>query len=383
MSNSMPQPKELKIALVHDFLIEFGGAERVLKVLCEMFPEAPIYTLLAEKENFPGWLKNRKIETSFLQKWPAFLRKRKKWLLPFLPVAPETFNLRDFDLVISSSGAWSKGIVTRLNTVHISYLHSPMRFVWDMNGEYLKDQKKGRAMNFFTRLILNYIRVWDFAAADRPEFLIANSRYTKDRIKKYYNRESTVIYPPVHIATQSVMGRPAVETAQKYFLVVSRLSAYKKIDVIVEAFNKLELPLVVVGTGEQEKYLKSIANKNIKFLGFQSDEKLAKIYAGARAFVFSAIDDFGIAPVEAMQEGVPVLALKKGGMKEIVIEGKTGEFFEAATPEVIADGVRRLRENEASYDIEAIKARAKEFSEERFKKEMGEFIENVYANYRQ
>lgn len=381
----MPDKKDLKIALVHDFLVEFGGAERVLHALAEMFPKAPIYALLAEKENFPAWLKNRKIETSFLQKWSRFFRKRKKWLLPLLPVAPETFNLREFDLVISSSGAWSKGIVTRLDTIHIAYLHSPMRFVWDANETYLRGQKRGGILNFFTRFVLNYIRVWDFAAADRPEHLIANSQYTKDRIKKYYNREAHVIYPPVSLREQAhlrnVAGGPAHKNEQKYFLVVSRLSAYKKIDVIIEAFNKLELPLVIVGTGDQEKHLKSIAGKNIEFLGFQSDEKLAEIYAGARCFVFANVDDFGIAPVEAMAQGVPVLGLRKGGMKEIIIEGKTGEFFDAATPEVIADGVRRLRENENSYDSEVIKARAGEFSEERFKKEMGEFIDNVYANH--
>jgi glycosyltransferase involved in cell wall biosynthesis len=372
----MPNTKDLKIAIVHDFLVEFGGAERVLKSIAEMFPEAPIYTLFAERENFPQWLKEKKVESSFLQKWPKFLLRRKKWLLLFLPVAPETFNLRDYDLVISSSGAWSKGIVTRLNTIHVAYLHSPMRFVWDMNEAYLRQQKKNRAVNFFTRFVLNYIRLWDFAAADRPEFLIANSHYTKERIKKYYNRDAGVIYPPVSISTTS----EAQTKEKKYFLVVSRLSAYKKVDVIIEAFNKLELPLVIVGTGDQEKYLKSIANKNIKFLGFQSDENLPKIYAGARAFVFSALDDFGIAPVEAMLCGVPVLALRKGGVEEIVVEGKTGEFFDSATPELVADCVRRFREKENDYDQEVIRARAGEFSEERFKKELGAFIENIYAN---
>jgi glycosyltransferase involved in cell wall biosynthesis len=385
----MLNKKDLKIALVHDFLVEFGGAERVLKALAEMFHEAPIYAMLAEKENFPDWLKNRKIETSFLQKLPRFLRKRKKWLLPFLPVAPETFNLREYDLIISSCGAWSKGIVTRLDTVHISYLHSPMRFAWDMNGEYLREQKKGRTINFFGRMLLNYVRLWDFAAADRPEYLIANSRYTKDRIKKYYNREANVIYPPACNAMRSIAGRPvSVNTIsepknseKKYFLIVSRLSAYKNIDVIIEAFNKLELPLVIVGKGEQEKYLRSIAGKNIKFLGFQPDEELAEIYAGARCFIFANVDDFGIAPVEAMAQGVPVLGIRQGGMKEIILEGQTGEFFDAATPEVIADGVRRLRENEHSYDKEVIKARAKEFSEERFKRELKEFIESKMDNF--
>ncbi|MEI7425541.1 MAG: glycosyltransferase [Candidatus Moraniibacteriota bacterium] len=369
----MIDKKKLRVALVHDFLVEFGGAERVLRVLAEIFPDAPIYTLLCDRKKFPVWLRNKKIETSFLQKWPSFLLKRKKWLLPFLAVAPETFNLRDFDLVISSSGAWSKGLVTRLDTIHLAYLHSPMRFAWDMNGEYLQQQKKNGTVNFFSRFILNYIRLWDFAAADRPEYLIANSQYTKARIKKYYKREATVIYPPVFIPDNQ--GKIIAE--KKYFLVVSRLSPYKKIDVIIEAFNKLNLPLVIVGTGEQEKYLKAIAGKNIKFLGFQTDENLAKIYAEARAFIFSALDDFGIAPVEAMSFGVPVLGLRKGGMLEIILEGKTGEFFDSATAELIADGVRRLRENENQYDENLIKARAAEFSNERFKQELLKFIDKI------
>ncbi len=364
--------KELKIALVHDFLVDFGGAERVLRVLGEMFPNAPIYTLLYAKENAPEWLKKKKVHTSFLQKWPKFFRKNKKWLLPFLPVAPEIFNLRDYDLVISSSGAWSKGIITRLNTIHIAYLHSPMRFVWDENVEYLRRKKKCAVINFLVGIIKNYIRLWDYVAADRPDYLIANSYYTKKRIKKYYGREATVIYPPVTIAKNT----QKIEVDRRYFLVVSRLSADKKIDAVIEAFNKLELPLMIVGTGDQRKYLESVANKNIQFWGFQEDEKLPQIYAGARGFIFSSIDDFGIAPVEAMTFGVPVLAVKKGGAREIFLEGITGEFFDVATPEVIADGVRRFLESEQEFDCELIKKRAQEFSEEKFKLAIGKFIED-------
>ncbi|MFZ2226304.1 MAG: glycosyltransferase [Candidatus Moraniibacteriota bacterium] len=376
----MLEIKDLKIALVHDFLIDFGGAERVLRALCEMFPEAPIYTLLAEKENFPTWLQGKKIETSFLQKWPKFLLRRKKWLLPLMPMAPETFDLREFDLVISSSGAWSKGIVTRLNTVHISYLHSPMRFVWDSSSSYLREQKKNSLINFFVGLVKNYLRVWDRAASDRPDYLIVNSNYTKERVRKYYGRGAQIIYPPVSIR-ENIAARSVKNLPKDYFLIVSRLAPYKKVDVAIEAFNKLELPLVIVGTGTEERYLKSIAGKNIQFLGFQSDEKLAMIYAGATGFIFPAVDDFGIAPVEAMLAGVPVLAIRKGGAKEIVKEGITGEFFEAVTPEVLSDGVRRFKENRGNYDVEIIKARAREFSEERFKREMREFIENVYVNH--
>ncbi len=369
-----------KIALVHDFLIQYGGAERVLEVLCEMFPDAPIYTLLHNKEKMRGKFSDREIYTSFLQKFPKFLRKRYKYLLPLMPTAPETFDLRDFDLVISSSGAWSKGIVTRLNTIHISYLHSPMRFAWDVNEEYLKQTQISnfKFQRFFTRILLNYIRVWDKAAVDRPDHLIANSEYTRERIKKYYGKESKVIYPPVEINQElSSSNSKSLAPGEKYFLIVSRLSPYKKIDAVVEAFNKLELPLVIIGEGWQEKYLRSIAGKNVQILGWQPEDGIKEYYAGARAFIFAGVDDFGIAPVEAMSYGVPVVAIRKGGVKEIVEEGKNGEFFDAATPEVIADGVRRFAENEKNYDKDYIRERAGEFNKDRFKKEFGEFLESV------
>lgn len=375
---------KLKVALVHDFLVQHGGAERVLEALAEMYPEAPIYTLLYDKEKMRGKFSGKEIHTSFLQKFPKFIRKRYKYLLPLMPTAPEVWDLRDFDLVISSSGAWSKGIVTRLNTIHISYLHSPMRFVWDTNNEYLRGQKKGIFTNLFSRALLNYIRVWDKVAADRPDYLIANSKYTQRRIEKYYGRESTVIYPPVSINRGETSTRSTgVEVSpllKNYFLTVSRLSPYKNVDKIVEAFNKLELPLVVIGEGSQEEYLKKIAEKNVKILGWQPDEKMARYYAGACGFVFASVDDFGITLVEAMAHGLPIAAIRKGGAVEVMVEGKTGEFFEEATPEVIADGVRRLVENEKKYDREFIINRSKEFSKERFVRELNEFITNVTCN---
>ncbi|MDP1834033.1 MAG: glycosyltransferase [Candidatus Moranbacteria bacterium] len=368
----------LKVALVHDFLVDFGGAERVLEVLCEMFPEAPIYTLLYDKKKMRGRFAGKTIRTSFLQKFPAFLRRRKKWLLPLMPVAPEVFDLRDFDLVLSSSGAWSKGIVTRLNTIHISYIHSPMRFVWDANGEYLHQQGRGVAIRLCARWLMNYIRVWDKVAADRPDFLLANSKYTQRRIKKYYGRESTVIYPPVGGYLESQNDKVSnVKTDSGYFLVVSRLSPYKKVDAVVEAFNRLGLPLIVIGEGQQEGYLRSIAKENVKILGYRSDKETAGYYAGARAFVFAGVDDFGIAPVEAMACGVPVLAIRRGGIKEIVTEGKTGEFFDDAEPGLIMDGVRSLIENEKNYDKKAIVDRAKDFSKEIFMAKMEEYINKI------
>ncbi|MFA5777030.1 MAG: glycosyltransferase [Parcubacteria group bacterium] len=378
--------KDLKVAIVHDFLIQYGGAERVLEVIAEIFPEAPIYTLLYDQEKMGDKFAKKEIRTSYLQKFPKFLRKRYQWLLPSFVVVPETFDLRDFDLVISSTGAWSKGIITRLNTVHISYLHSPMRFVWELSHGYIR--------GFFSRLLLSYVRMWDKLASERPDYLIANSRYTQERIKKYYRRESLVIYPPAYNSViLNEMKNPSVSNTgfnlncsgsfvaatqdDKFFLIVSRLSPYKKVDLAVEAFNKLGLPLVIIGEGKQKKYLEKIAKNNIKILGWASDKKLSEYYSNARAFIFPSDDDFGMTMVEAMSYDVPVIAYRKGGALEIVEEGKTGEFFDAQTPEVLADGVRRFIEKENSYDKADIINRAKEFSKERFKRKLGEFINKV------
>lgn len=359
--------KKIKVALVHDFLTQYGGAEKVLESFCRMFPDAPIYTLIYDKKKMRGKFSDKEVHTSFLQKFPKFLKNRKRYLVPFMPTAPETFDLREFDLVISSSGAWSKGIIARLNTVHISYMHSPMRFVWDYNEKYLRDI--GKKIGFFKRLFLNYLRVWDFQAAQRPDKLISNSNYTEKRIEKYYRRESEVVYPPAIISTDKSEKKKG-----KYFLVVSRLAAYKKVDIVVEAFNKMGLNLIIVGEGEQKKYLKKIASKNVKIVGWKSDEDLKKYYQNARALIFPTVDDFGITMVEAMSYGLPVVAIRKGGAKEVVEEGVTGEFFDAQTPEVLSDGVRRFMEKEKEYNLNTIKQSAEKFTEEKFKKKMEDII---------
>lgn len=381
----MNEKNKLKVALLHDFLNQFGGAEKTLESLCEIFPEAPIYTLIYEKEKMRGKFSNRKIQTSFLQKFPNFFKKRIEWLAPFLPMAPETFDLRDFDLVISSSGAWSKGIVTRLNTLHIAYIHSPMRFVWDYNEKYIRE-KNFRIGLFLIRFIFSYFRLWDRLASDRPDFLIANSIYTQRRIKKYYRKEAPVIYPPAcqEKEKKTVVFSKKIENKfphKNFFLIVSRLSSYKKIDVAVETFNRMGLPLVIIGEGKEKEKLKKNAGENITFFGWAKNKELSFAYSRARAFIFPGIDDFGIAPVEAMRQGVPIIAIKKGGAKEIVEDGKTGIFFEAITPEVLADGVRRFCENEDKFDREYIKKKAQTFSEEIFKKNFLNYVKEAMEKF--
>ncbi len=369
----MKNYSKLKVALVHDFLNQWGGAERVLKKLSDIFPEAPIYTILYEKQNLHGELANKNIKTSFLQKWPSFLRKRYHYFLPLLPTVPETFNLREYDLIISSSGAWSKGIITRLNTIHLAYIHSPMRFIWDYNEKYLKEEHKNK-WSFFLRPVLSYLRLWDRLAADRPDYLIANSYYTQQRIKKYYRRESQIIYPPV-FSTQKNLNISVKQ--EDYFLIVSRLSAYKKIDKVVEAFNKNGLTLVIVGEGKEKKGLKAKAKKNIKFTGWVDEDKLAKIYSQARAFIFSGVDDFGMAPVEALHYGVPVLALEKGGAKEFLEAGKTGEFFQFSTAEAINEAVEKFKQKEKEYDKEYIKKSVEKFNQNRFEEEIISLVKKI------
>ncbi len=361
------------VALVHDFLLYRGGAEKVLREMKKVFPPAPIYTLLKQEERqFNRYLKADNIQTSFLQKFPKFLRKRHRWLLPFMPTAIETFNLRDYDLVISSSSAFAKGLVVKSKTIHISYIHAPMRYVWDWNKEYLEEKKLKGKMKLLTRLFLNYLRMWDRLSAERPDHLIANSHYTAERIRKYYRRPAKVIYPPVEVNKFSPSRKNA-----GYFFTVSRLVPYKRVDLLIQVFQKLNLPLVIVGDGPEKKRLQKMikSDKNIKILGWVSDKQKVKLMERARAFISATEDDFNISIVEAMAAGKPVITLKKGGAKETMIEGVTGEFFSVATVEMIADAIGRFKENENNYDYQQIRKRAEEFSAEIFRQKLKKFVE--------
>lgn len=370
----------MKIAIIHDFLIRHGGAENVLQVFSEMFPEAPIYTFIYDEEKMGGIFPKERIRTSFLQNFPGILKNKYKYLLPFFPVASETFDLRDFDVIISSSSSFAKGIVPRVNSIHICYCHNPMRFVWDYSHLYLKDQKKGNFLNGIIKLAFHNLRIWDRNAAQRVDYFIANSQVTKKRIKKYYQKDSVVIYPPVDMPDGNFDGYDQGLKERDFFLIVSQLAPYKRIDMAVSAFNKLKMPLVVIGDGPERKKLERNAKSNIKFLGWQDNETVKKYYKNCLAFIFPGEDDFGIAPVEAMSYGKPVLALRRGGATETVIEGVTGEFFEDADPAVLADGVRRLREKISTYDKKTISKHARKFCKERFVKEISDFIENATKN---
>ena len=367
-----------KVALIHDYLLCFGGAERVLKSFHEMFSEAPIYVICYDKKITDKFFPNVKIISSFAQKIPYFWKKP-KYLLPFLPLAVESFDLSAYDLVISSSSAFAKGIITKPKTTHICYCHAPMRFAWDYYYEYGKSRSSFRGLKgIFTKIILHYMRIWDRHCEARVDHFIANSNFTKERIKKFYRRDAEVIYPPcVSAELQNYRCENIRSDQNNYFLIVSQLRYYKRIDIAIEAFNKLEFPLVIIGDGDDRRRLQRMAKPNIEFLGWLKDEDVAEYYSKCKAFIFSGEEDFGITAVEAMSFGKPVIAFRRGGVTESVIEGMTGEFFDDLEPAVLADGVRRILENYKNYNPDIIKQRSMEFDKEKFKDSIIRYLDKI------
>lgn len=378
-SGSNQQVIIMKIALVHDWLNQLGGAERVLLELHAIFPEAPVYTLFVNKNFSKKFLPDADIRTSYLQKIP-FIAKIYKYLFFLMPTAVENFDLSDFDVVISSSVIFSKGLVLKPKTKHICYCYSPTRFLWDYHAEYKHKNGNG----YLIGLSGHFLRMWDRGASDRVDEFVAISETVRTRIKKYYRRDARVLYPPLGLSeTLSTKSHEQTEDLTlsnkrlaigDYYLIVSRLYPHKNIDIAIDAFNKLGYDLIIVGDGPAKRKLKQMAQKNIKFAGFQNDRTLINYYKHCRAFIMPQEEDFGLTPVEAMSFGKPVLALRRGGATEIVKEGLSGEFFDDPIPEALADGVRRLNDNYSKYDAEIIKQQTRRFSSEKFKKEILELI---------
>lgn len=361
------QFQKKKIALVHDFLLYWGGAERVLKGFTEIFPQAPVFTLFYKKNIAEKFFPGTTIKS--LLSLPSFLPHR--LMLPFLPTAVESLILDDYDIVISS-GVFSKGIITKPGTLHIHYCHTPPRFLWEERNEYVAHNVPF-GLKSSARFLSHWLRVWDRQAGEqRVDYFIANSNHTKERIKKIYGREAEVIYPFVKNPKPNPPAggqnpKPQVKI-KKYFLVISRLQRYKNIELPIKVFNTLQLPLYIVGEGRDRKRLKRMAGKNIIFLGFKKEEDLPLLYKHARALIVPGIEDFGLTAIEAMAEGTPVFAYKKGGAKETIKEGKTGEFFDELTPASFYQGLQRFLVNENKYKKTRIIAHAKKFSYEKFKK---------------
>ncbi|MEK7194804.1 MAG: glycosyltransferase [Patescibacteria group bacterium] len=342
-------------------MVQLGGAERVLIELHKTFPDAPIYTLFTNQEFTKNHLPEAKVRTSYLQKIPG-ITKIYPYLAMLMPIAIESFDLSDFDIVISSSPFFAKGVVTRPRTKHICYCYSPSRQLWDN----AKNQK-----GIFKKIGQHFLRIWDRHSADRVDTFVAISKTAQERIKKYYGRESQVIYPPFTLQLAESQLSPVKEP---YYLIVSRLYPNKNIHVAIEAFNKLDYPLFIIGEGPMRAELEKQAKQNIRFLGFQPDSAVVTWYKHAKAFIMPQEEDFGLTAVESLASGTPVLALRKGGAMEIVQEGITGELFNDPRPEVLAEGVFRLNKNLENYDKAAMLATAEKFSRERFNKEIKNII---------
>lgn len=366
--------KKIKIAIVHDWLVSFAGAEQVISALLEIFPDAPIFTSIYNPEKFPEIFQKRKVYTSYLQKIPF---RKHQLLFPFMGRAFEQFDLSDFDIVLSSSTASSKGIITKPDTLHICYCNTPTRYLWSHYHEYLNQMEFG-ILNPIIRWrmpkIAYKLRIWDRLAADRVDLWLANSKNSASRVKKYYRADARVIYPPVSIENFKVS-----QEIGDFFLVCSRLIPYKKVDIVVEAFNELGLPLKIIGTGSIEKKLKKMARSNIEFLGRTDDKSLKKYYSRALASIFPTEEDFGIVPVESMASGRPVIAYKKGGARETVIPRITGLFFESQTKESLISAIRKFQK--MKFDPQIIKKHAEKFSKGHFKEEIESFIYDNYEKF--
>jgi len=350
-----------KVAIVYDWLDKWGGVERVLLTFHKMFPKADFFTSYFDPRK-ASWAKDLKIKTSFIQRLPKFIRENRIISLPFYPYAFESFDFRDYDLVISVTSSFAKSIITQPGTKHICYLLTPTRFLWSHKDDYLK-----RYTLFATRYT-DYLKEWDLVTAQRPDKIISISETVKNRCKKYYHRESEVIYPPFDVGYwKNVKSKVKSQKSKvqlkskKFFLVVSRLEPYKKVDLAIRVFNKLNKNLVIIGEGSEENYLRKISGKNIKFLSKLTDRELVSLYMNAQALLMPQEEDFGYVSLEAQFFGCPVISYKKGGASETVIESKTGIFFNNQTESSLRQAIERfskikynLRQNVLKYGLSNI-----------------------------
>jgi glycosyltransferase involved in cell wall biosynthesis len=356
----------MKIAFVHEYLNQFGGAERMLQVLCSIFPNAPIYTLMYDRDATGGIFDGKEIRTSFLQKFP-FAKKHHYAFPLFMPMAIEQFDFSEFDVVLSISASFAKGIITKPSTRHICYCLTPTRFLWDNSQKFVDSFGYPSIIKKLIPPFITYLRIWDREAAFRVDEFWSISNFVKERVKKYYNADSRVIYPPVNVAKFHISDKQG-----DYYLMVGRLVSYKRFDLAIKVFNKLGHKLIIVGVGPEMKRLKRIAENNIKFLGLIFDEELAKQYAGCRALIFPQEEDFGIVPLEAMASGRPVIAFNGGGASETIIPGKTGIFFNEQSEESLTEAIRSF--NIDKFSPRDCRLQAEKFDISRFKEAIASAI---------
>lgn len=374
--------KAARVAIVHDWLPLYGGAERVLEQIINVFPDADLFSMV---DFIPpherGFLKNKPVNTSFVQRLPGVRRNYRRYL-PVMPLAVEQFDLSGYDLIISSSYAVAKGVLTGPDQLHICYCHSPMRYAWDLQNQYLSATGviKGPLQRWLASALLHYIRMWDVRTANGVNTFIANSAFIARRIRKVYGREANVIYPPVDLSAYEVYDG----IRDDYYVTMSRMVPYKKIDLIVQAFNAMpERRLVVIGDGPEYEEIRRLAGPNVQLLGHLPHAQVLPLLQRARAFVFAAEEDFGIAPVEAQACGTPVIAFGKGGARETVIPGQTGVFFGRQTPDSLCSAVFEFEDCIEDFRPHDIRAHARRFSEERFRRELANFVTSAWKENQQ
>ena len=372
----------MKVALVYDRLNKWGGAERVLLALHKLYPDAPLYTSVYDKEKAP-WASVFDVRTSFLQGLPFTMNH--ELFATLMPLAFESFNFDEFDLVISVTSEAAKGIITKPKTQHICYCLTPTRYLWSGYGEYFKSS----IFKFLSKPVVWYLRAWDKSAAQRPDAYIAISKEVQTRISKHYGRESEIVYPPADSIKHQVSSIKYKENKNEilntkyilhntgnYFLIVSRLVPYKKIDLAVKVFNKLKLPLKIIGAGVEMKKLKAMAGQTIEFLGYLTDKELVRYYSECKALIFPGLEDFGLTIIEAQSFGKPVIAFRAGGALETILQGRTGLFFSEQTVESLIRAIKQF--NNLTIDPEDCVENAEKFSFKRFKKEFMRTIDPLF-----
>lgn len=359
----------MRVALIHDWLTGLRGGEKVLEVLCELYPDATLFTMVYIPDSTSLIIESHPIRTAFTQKLPA-VKSLYRWYLPLYPWAVESLDLDGYDLVVSSSHCVAKGVLTPPDSTHICYCHTPMRYVWDRFGDYFGN---GVTARLVYGPVAHYLRKWDVASAARVDHFIANSKHVAERIQKYYRREADVIYPPV----DTEVYVPAEEEPEDYYLIVSALVPYKRLELAIDAFNKRNEPLLIVGTGPQEAKLKARAGANIRFLGGLSQQELRPLYQRCQAVLLPGVEDFGIVPVEAQACGRPVVAFAEGGALESVRDGETGVFFSESSPEALSEAIDRV--SSLRFNRNAVRSWALGFSRQRFKDSVKTYIDEKLA----
>lgn len=363
----------MKIAIVHERLDVVGGAERVIASLHRLYPDAPVYTSFYAPEELTNELRNMDIRPSYMQKLPQWVKRRSDRLLPFYLYAFQNFDLSAYDVVISSSYVAAKSVLTPATTCHICYCHTPMRYGWEKFPQYINDVRPG-VFKILNQALLQYFRVWDFQTAQNVDYFISTSDAVAQRIRKHYRRESHKIHPPVETHRFRPNDKP-----DDYYLAISRLVPYKRIDLAVDAFQQLNRRLLVIGTGREYDRLRAKGGRNVEFLGWQPDDKVADYMSRARALIFPGEEDFGIVPVEAQASGCPVIAYGVGGARETVRHGETGFFFAEQTADSLAEAVQQFEC--LSISRKAVAAHAQQFEEARFHREMREFVDQCHREF--